>query len=171
MRLRCREARDGILALQRFGHGAYGFFAETGGGEAKFFDAGFERLLLAGIARGGIGGFAQGRFERGGIGAQLGYRFLMRGHAVLQFGGFAFHVLDFHDYFRGAHFELPRLLLIEDDAIFGAIEIEGRLAEDILRAAQFGFELVVAGAEALLLGFSVRGANASLGFGGGHFLQ
>src|SRR5271155_5752911 len=134
----CRgEPRHGFLALHRFGVAAHRFFAETHGGDSKLFDPRLERLLFAGLARGGIRSFAQGGFERGGVRSKLGHRFLMRGHAILQFSRFTLDVPDFDDNLRRAHLDLARLFLIENDAIFGAIEIERRLAQDILRAAIF----------------------------------
>ena len=165
------KARHGFLALQGFGVAAYGFFAEAGGSEAELFDAGFERLLFGRVAGGGFHRFAERRFECGGVGAQLGDRFVVGGHAILQIGSFALGVLDFDKHLRGAHFELASLLLIEEDAIFGAIEIERRLAEEILRTAQLGFEFVIAGAEALLLGLEFAERARGIGFRGGHFVQ
>ena len=52
-----------------------------------------------------------------------------------------------------ARFELSDLFAVEGDAIFGAIEIEGGLAEQVLRLAKLGVEFVGARAQALLFGF------------------
>ena len=72
---------------------------------------------------------------------------------------------------RCAGFELRDLLAIEGDAIFGAIEIESGLAEQVLRLAKFGIEIVGARAQALLLGFKlVHGAGIAL-FGGVHIAE
>ena len=135
-------ARGGFFRLQRFGLLPRRFLDEAAREAAQLFHASFEAALLGG-ARGNIfGRFAQARFERGGLAAERGDGFLLRGHARGEIGYLARGLLDFHGEARGARFELRGLLAIERDAIFGAIEIEGGLAEKILRLAQLGVEFV-----------------------------
>ena len=90
---------------------------------------------------------------------------------ALQFGGLASGLLDFECERAGAGIELRDLLALKRDAIFGAVEIESRLAQQVLRLAKLCVEFVGARAQALLFGFEfVQRAGVAL-FRRVHFAQ
>ena len=76
----------------------------------------------------------------------------MRGHASIQVASLALGLLHFRSQRSGAKFDLRHLFAVEGNAIFGAIQIERRLPQQVVHVAQFGVELVGARAQPLLLG-------------------
>ena len=164
-------AGRGFIGLLRFGLLARGFFDQAFGSEAQLGDARFQFLLSSNAGGGVFGGLAQPGFQRGGLLAQSSYRLTVRGHARGQVVELALGDFDFHRQARGARLNLGDLLAIESDAIFGAIQVQRGLAQQVLGLAQFHVEFVAAHVEAFLLGFQLMDGSRFAAFGQIHFAQ
>ena len=143
----------GFIRLLRFGLLARRFLHQPVGDLPQLRDAIFQVLLCGHAARGVFRRFAQSRFERRGLLPQSRDRFAMRGHARRQFVELAFGDFNFHGETRGTGLNLRSLFAVKRNPIFGAIEVQRGLPQEVLGLAQFGIEFVTACAESLLLSF------------------
>ena len=164
-------SRSRFLSLLRFGLPARGFLDQSAGQATKLFHARFQLALARGACGNVFGGFAQAGFERSGLSAERGDGFALRCDSRGEIGSLAHGLFDFERELRCAGFELSDLLEIEGDAIFGAVKIESGLAEQVLRLAKLGIEIIGARAQAFLFGFKlVHGARFAL-LGGVHIAE
>src|SRR4029077_14384684 len=98
----------------------------------QLLHANFELFPLDDARRGAFSGLTQSGFHTRGLLVQRGDRFALGGHARREISGHALGLLDLKREARSTGIELDRLLAIERDAVFGAIQVKRGLAEEVL---------------------------------------
>src|SRR3984893_12985740 len=125
--------RRGFFCLERFGFVPPRFLSQATRLLPQLFDARFELLLLGRARTSLVGRLTQSRFNECGLLPKRGDQLLQRRNAGAKIGCLAFRLFDFDRQASCAEFNLSDLFTVEGDPVFGAIEIDGGLAEQVLR--------------------------------------
>ncbi len=144
-------------------------FAGLRCGAAQRFDARLGLLNLGGAGfRPGSKLFHAAR-ETAGLFSKRGNRGLLRRAASFPLGRLRSGFRHFGGNLRTPRAKFGGALLVEGDAVLGAIDFQRRRVEDILILANLGVELVNALVEAVLFAFLLLNGLGVLGFRGGEF--